>query len=167
MDLFGGHEIDDPVALNDQLADIVTLIGFGHATPDTWMFFEFVGGRDELIDEQLGIVGRIVGNVVVDVIEVGLGDIRTNRASYVVLLGKQPPLHLFVGDGVAFGNCLEAGLDLLLHVQLVHDVVPGGLIRQVVDDPAGGFFRGLHHSILRHCFVQPLVAEVRRLASYL
>jgi len=34
FDSVGGHRIDDPVALNGRLADIVALTGFGHAPPD-------------------------------------------------------------------------------------------------------------------------------------
>ena len=43
-------------------------------------------------------------------------------------------------DGATRLDIGQAFLDLLLHVQLVHDVVPGGLVRQVLDDLPGGVF---------------------------
>jgi len=75
VDLLGADPVDDPITLNDEFPDIVPWTGFGHAPPDSGMVFEHVRGLDEPIDEQLGVVRHVAGDVVKDVVEIGLGDI--------------------------------------------------------------------------------------------
>ncbi len=52
------------------------------------------------------------------------------------LAAEQSGFDLLVWHGAAFGSGLEAGLDLLLDVHLVHQIVPGSLLGQVVDEAA-------------------------------
>lgn len=44
--------------------------------------------------------------------------------------------------GAAFVRSREASLDLLLDVELVHQIVPVGMLGQVVDNAAGSHFDG-------------------------
>jgi hypothetical protein len=42
------------------------------------------------------------------------------------------------------GGSLKSKLDLLLHLKRVDDVVPGGVVRHLLDNLAGQFFRVGH-----------------------
>ena len=52
---------------------------------------------------------------------------------------QQLGFHLVMGGGAAGFDVVQAVFNLLFDIELVHEVVPGRLIGQVVDDLAGGF----------------------------
>lgn len=71
----GGEVVDDAVALNDELSHIVPVVGFGDGPTDFRVIRQFVGGLDEPINEQFRVIRDVAGDVLIDVIEIGLGDI--------------------------------------------------------------------------------------------
>src|SRR5215210_1472481 len=64
-------------------------------------------------------------------------------------------LHLLMEKDTPFVRGAEAGLDLLPDVELVHQVVPGGVFREILDHLAGLFFDRAHVSsfeeVASHC----------------
>lgn len=48
----------------------------------------------------------------------------------------------------------QPGLDFLLHIQLVHNVVPGSLVRQVINDLPGGVFDVWYLLVLLNRFMR-------------
>ena len=68
------------------------------------------------------------------------------RDAHRLFFIHQPAFYFLVRNGAAFGHGLQTRLDLLFHVQLLHDVIPGGLIGQMFDQLFSGLFRCGHRS---------------------
>lgn len=73
-------------------------------------------------------------------------------------------LGLFARQGASRVGRFESEFDFLLHVQLINDAVPAGLVRQVIDDLVSRFVGIDHARILRHCRIQQLAVCVQRVA---
>ncbi len=70
------------------------------------------------------------------------------RRDHSITTAQQLGLGLFVGDGAAGLDVGQSLLDLLFHIHLIHDVIPGGLLGQMLDNLPGGVFGAWHGVVL-------------------
>ena len=69
-------QIDDPVALIDQLPHIVAALGLGDGTADLRKVFQLLDGCHDPLGKAPGIVGRVLGDVGLEIPYIGAGPVR-------------------------------------------------------------------------------------------
>src|SRR3989344_2512917 len=142
INVLGLDPIDDAVVLKDQLSNILT-VGFWNLAPDLGMLVSDSTALKIFSTNRRAWCGESCAMYVRSSLRSVLA-----RADHSMAIAQQFGFDLLVRDRATGFDVGESFLDLLFYVQLIHDVIPRHLFRQLLDELFGGLFGGCHKCLV-------------------